>query len=78
MPPFLRVTLGYLIFGAVWILTSDRLVEWIAADLGDVAQFQPLKGLTYVFLSALLICILTRRAFERERAQQAEKVAVYR
>lgn len=78
MKPYLCVTLGYLVFGVVWILASDRLVELAAGDLQDLSYFQTVKGIVFVCLSALLICCLTRRALKNQLAQQKEKEAVFR
>lgn len=78
MPSYLRVTLAYLVFGVLWILASDRLVELVAGDLQDLGYFQTLKGITFVLLSALLICTLTRQALRKLKEQQAEKDAVFR
>jgi hypothetical protein len=78
MKSYLRVTFTYMVFGVLWILASDRLVELVAGDLQDLAYFQTLKGITFVLLSALLICILTRRALPKLKEQQEEKDAVFR
>jgi|UniRef100_UPI00404ABA03 hypothetical protein len=78
MKPYLRVSLGYLVFGVVWILVSDQLANWLAGSLTDLSYFQTVKGLIYVGLSALLIAYLTRQAFQKERRQLAEKEAVFR
>lgn len=78
MKSYLRVTFTYMVFGVLWILASDRLVELVAGDLQDLAYFQTLKGITFVLLSALLICILTRRALHKLKEQHEEKDAVFR
>lgn len=78
MKPYLGVTLGYLAFGIAWILTSDHIASIVAGSLQDLAYFQTIKGLLYVCLSALLICCLTRRAFQRQTLLHREKEAVFR
>jgi len=77
MKSYLRITLSYLVFGVLWIIASDRLVELIAGDMSDVAYFQTLKGLTFVMLSALLIATLTRETLRKINEHQQEKSAVF-
>lgn len=48
----------YLVFGLIWIFTTDRIVEWMWAESGSVARAQTLKGWLFILLSTLLILIL--------------------
>ena len=51
----LRVSLYYAIFGGLWILLSDRLLETFVKDITQLSSIQTYKGWLFVALSALLI-----------------------
>ncbi len=57
-----RIALIYIIFSALWILASDRIVTGLFPDFGSLARAQTLKGLCFVTASALLVFFLTRNA----------------
>lgn len=69
--PPVRVAGIYLLVSVIYIVISDWLVEegvWIAA----LPAVQTLKGVVFVFLSAILIYVLSAR--ELRRRQAAEKL----
>ncbi|MCC7310345.1 MAG: PAS domain S-box protein [Sulfuritalea sp.] len=50
----MTVVLGYAIFGALWILVSDRIVTWLLdPDLIDIAN--TVKGWAFIAISSLLL-----------------------
>lgn len=53
------VAFTYLIFGTLWILTSDRLLALTTSDTEVLTTLQTYKGLAYVALSTALILLLT-------------------
>ncbi|VXC06188.1 GGDEF domain-containing protein [Pseudomonas sp. 8Z] len=57
----LRLTLGYLVLAALWVLLSDRFL--LALDLSSSHQegLQSLKGLLFVILTAALLYTTLRR-----------------
>ncbi len=64
-----RVTVIYLLFGIIWILTSDRLVYLISrGDPELLNRLQGMKGASFVVLSALLLYFLIQR-LDRSRTQ---------
>lgn len=58
----LRITAIFLLFGTVWVLASDWLLDWIVTDRQAWLMLQSVKGLLFVCLSALIIWYLVRRA----------------
>ncbi len=58
----LRITAIFLLFGTVWVLASDWLLDVIVTDRQAWLTLQSLKGLLFVSLSALIIWYLVRRA----------------
>jgi len=74
--PAMRIALVYLGFAVVWILLSDRVVRWLVPDADTISWFQTAKGLGFVFVSAAVLFVLTRRYLDRaertaERLEEA-------
>jgi two-component system CheB/CheR fusion protein len=57
----LKVTAWALIFGIVWILGTDALLDLIVQDHAEFARYQTFKGLLFAVLVALFIYSLSRR-----------------
>ncbi|MDP2795174.1 MAG: PAS domain S-box protein [Sulfurisoma sp.] len=77
----LKIVLIYAVFATLWILLSDRVVEFLFADLTHHALAQSLKGLLFVAVTSLLLYALMRRlgkhtlaASRREFDAQSEKL----
>lgn len=65
-----RIAGGYLVFGVLWIVLSDRLVFAIAESQASIARIQTVKGWVFVLGSAALLFGLTRtRESQIESAQ---------
>ena len=63
----------YAMAGAIWILGSDRLAQWLFPDLHDLAAAQTVKGLFYIASTALLVWWLARRAVIAAEQELAAK-----
>ncbi|MGE8362977.1 PAS domain S-box protein [Pseudomonas sp.] len=57
----LRLAGVYILFSAIWILSSDNLLVALVGDHEWVARLQTLKGLAFVLLSSLLIFYVSYR-----------------
>ncbi len=57
----LRVTAFYALFGAAWMVFSDRIVLALAPDLLGYASVRVWKGLAFVLASALALYLVTDR-----------------
>jgi diguanylate cyclase (GGDEF)-like protein/PAS domain S-box-containing protein len=57
----LKISLAYLLFGALWILLSDILLGSLSLSSEVVTVFSVLKGWIYVGLSAFFIYIIANR-----------------
>lgn len=55
-----RIAAGYMLFGGIWILLSDSLVNSLFQRPAVLTQIQTIKGWLFVFLSGLLILGLVR------------------
>jgi len=57
----LRIALLYALFGAIWILLSDHLLEVLVRDASSRNELQTYKGWAFVIVSALMIFLLLQR-----------------
>lgn len=66
----LRLTLGYLLLAALWILLSDHLLTALGLSVTQQERLQSLKGLVFVVLtSSLLYLVLYRHALQYRHAR---------
>lgn len=54
----LKIVIIYLIFGCLWIVTTDFLSNTLITNIPDVYEASIIKGLFFVFLTALIIYLL--------------------
>jgi PAS domain S-box-containing protein len=87
-PGVLKTVLGYAVFAAVWIVTSDEVVAWLYRDPVQMKVASTLKGWLFVAVTSLLlyglirrllrqVLVTTRRELEaqREKAQALQLLA---
>ncbi|MFH1215294.1 MAG: PAS domain S-box protein [Pseudomonadota bacterium] len=55
------ITLIYLLFGILWIATSDRAVEGMVSSTGLLTRLQTMKGWLFVFFTGGILFLLTNR-----------------
>ena len=58
-----RIAGLYILFGGLWIIASDRVLEILIKDAHRITQIQTYKGWMFVMVSALLISLLISREF---------------
>lgn len=78
MRPAFKIAGVYALFGALWILLSDRAIELLVADASDLTQLQTIKGWSFVVLTALLLFFLVRRQVSRMTESEAVRAAAER
>ncbi|MBI5476633.1 MAG: PAS domain S-box protein [Ignavibacteriales bacterium] len=54
----------YAIVGGLWILLSDRLIEFYTIDIKTLTLLQTYKGWVFIFITALLLYVLLLRKFK--------------
>ena len=74
IPAELRIVLGFLLAAALWILLSDRMVQWVAGDLTQNTLLQTIKGLVFIGAMAAWLYFVLRRSF-RKRARSVALAA---
>ncbi len=67
----LRISLIYLLFGALWIILSDRVLYFFIQDSNQLTKIQTYKGWFYVLISALLIYALLHHFLTLQRKADA-------
>ncbi len=70
--PPARIALIYLVFSAVWVFFSDRLLLMLVTDIQHLAEWQTIKGMAFVLITAGLIFWLLRH--ELAATQRANAV----
>ncbi len=53
-----RITLAYLTFGILWILTTDSILDFLFGNSDTYQQLQTYKGWFYVIITAVFIFLL--------------------
>lgn len=77
--PFdLRISLLYALFGGLWILISDRLLEFLITDISQLSAVQTYKGWIFVAVSAVYIYTLMRSELLRRAAAERKIVQLKR
>lgn len=56
-----RITLIYLVFGVLWILFSDTILELLLKDNDLLTEFQTFKGTFFVIVTSGFLYVLVRR-----------------
>jgi two-component sensor histidine kinase len=64
-PSVLRVVVPYILFGAAWILFSDRLVLPLAGDAEDLLWLSTAKGWFFIVVTASILYALVLREMRR-------------
>jgi diguanylate cyclase (GGDEF)-like protein/PAS domain S-box-containing protein len=77
-----RVSIIYAIFGGLWILLSDAILDFMLPDIEKYKNIQTLKGVFYILMTTLLVYVLIMRRMKlwhleydkREKAYKELKV----
>ena len=70
-----RTSLIYGLVAAVWILTSDRVVQKLFPSADDISNFQTYKGLGFVVVTAWLLYYAMLLSFRRRDRDKARREA---
>ncbi|PKM96225.1 MAG: diguanylate cyclase [Firmicutes bacterium HGW-Firmicutes-1] len=73
----LRITLIYLFFGAVWVLSSDVVLSKIVSNQALLSKINIIKGWFYVAVTAVLVYSLISRLIIRIHKQENKLIDSY-
>ncbi len=62
-----KITLTYLIFGFLWILFSDKVLDTLVTDDSLLTQFQTYKGSFFILVTALFLFFFAKRHMQTLR-----------
>ncbi len=68
----LRLSFFYIVFGSLWIITSDEILEGLITDYPTYQNIQTYKGWLYVIITGVLLYFLilhTLKMYETARSQ---------
>lgn len=81
LPPSVKLSLAFLVFGTAWILFSDSITLTLTnRDLVSYNKLQNYKGILFMVLAALLIYFVSRKLYaniEKANKQQEEILERY-
>lgn len=69
-----RITLNYLIFGFLWILFSDKLLDLIETDDSLLTKFQTYKGIFFILVTSVFLYLLVKRHMQRLRFAESKLI----
>jgi PAS domain S-box-containing protein len=62
--PHLKITFYFLVFGYLWILLSDRALNYLFPDIQQAYLFQTYKGWFFVSITGILIFVTSKNHFK--------------
>ncbi len=68
----LRISITYMLLGALWILLSDKILGLLVVDKEAVTRISMIKGWIYVLISGLLIFTLVRSSLQRLKTAEGK------
>lgn len=74
----IKIAVIYLAAGALWILLSDKFLDFIASDKETMTHISMVKGWVYVIVSGMLIFSLIYSFLKRIQRAEAQLVTSYR
>lgn len=67
-----KVTIFYLLFGCLWILLSDTVLNALVTDSIRLKEIQTYKGWFYVLITATILFLFLKKHLKKKRAIQKE------
>ena len=67
-----KITFLYLLIGGLWILFSDKLLEYFTKDFEALSEIQTFKGWFYVFITAILFYLFLKDHLSKLRKTEHE------
>lgn len=69
-----KITLTYLIFGVLWILFSDRLLDFLLTDDSLLTEFQTFKGSFFIIVTSGFLYVLVKRHMNKIRTAEINRI----
>jgi len=69
-----RITFNYLIFGMLWILFSDKLLDLLVTDTDLLTKFQTYKGAFFIFVTTAFLYFFVKTHMRSLRLAEAKLI----
>lgn len=69
-----RITFNYLIFGMLWILFSDKLLDLLVIDADLLTKFQTYKGAFFIFVTTTFLYFFVKTHMRSLRLAEAKLI----
>lgn len=69
-----RITFNYLIFGMLWILFSDKLLDLLVTDADLLTKFQTYKGAFFIFVTTAFLYFFVKTHMRSLRLAEAKLI----
>ncbi len=69
-----KITLLYLLIGILWIVFSDKLLEYLAYSSAMLSTFQSFKGIFYVLVTGLLLFLFVKQHLKILRKSEEQLI----
>jgi diguanylate cyclase (GGDEF)-like protein/PAS domain S-box-containing protein len=73
----LRITLLYFIFGVLWILFSDMILEFLVTNPDTLSELQTLKGWFFILFTSVALYLILRRLLKKYKESVDETTIAY-
>ena len=67
-----RITLNYLLFGVLWILFSDLILDVLVPNDALLTQFQTYKGTFFILVTSIFLFVLVRNHMLKLRSAESQ------
>jgi PAS domain S-box len=69
-----KITLNYLIFGLLWILFSDEVLDMLVLDDRLLTKFQTYKGAFFILVTTIFLYLLVKKHMRRLRSAESKLI----
>ncbi len=73
----IKISLIYAVFGVIWILLSDEILEYIIRDIRFYKQFQTYKGWFYILITTIMLYLLILRRVKLLKEENHKTILAY-
>jgi PAS domain S-box-containing protein len=69
-----KITLTYFIFGFLWILFSDKLLDLLLSDNNLLTEFQTYKGSFFIIMTSVFLYLLVKEHMQKLRIIESQRI----
>jgi len=72
----IRLSLFYIVFGSLWIISSDEILELLVSDQSVYQELQTYKGWGYVIITGVLLFFLALRTLKLYEIARSQTIKI--